>query len=155
MFNTPERRDDMDELVEELVLELTDLSFHEHDGLSRASAHARLIYEPATPGQPHVHSAHSWRFIAPIGPLDVDELRWYVEDYATWPGNYFRNRARNVEENLVKWGQVIYDAAMPVAGYLFKAPNQCVSVAASVDISEPHVVLGVVAEMNLLMFRPS
>jgi hypothetical protein len=65
MFNTPDRRDHMDERLEELVLELTDLNFQEQDGVARASARARLVYEPATPGQPHVHSAHSWRFVAP------------------------------------------------------------------------------------------
>ena len=53
------------EPLEELVLELTDLKFHEQDGVRRASARARLVYEPATPGQPDVHSAQSWRFVAP------------------------------------------------------------------------------------------
>ena len=38
------------EPLEELVLELTDLKFHEQDGVRRASARARLVYEPATPG---------------------------------------------------------------------------------------------------------
>jgi TIR domain-containing protein len=46
--------------LEELVLELTNLKFHEQDGVRRASARAQLVYEPATPGQPHVHSAQSW-----------------------------------------------------------------------------------------------
>ena len=49
------------EPLEELVLELTDLKFHEQDGVRRASARARLVYEPATPGQPDVHSAQNWR----------------------------------------------------------------------------------------------
>ena len=40
------------EPLEELALELTDLKFHEQDGVRRASARARLVYEPATPGQP-------------------------------------------------------------------------------------------------------
>ncbi|MCY2996008.1 MAG: toll/interleukin-1 receptor domain-containing protein [Planctomycetota bacterium] len=40
------------EPLEELVLELTDLKFHEQDGVRRAAARARLVYEPATPGQP-------------------------------------------------------------------------------------------------------
>ena len=47
------------EPLEELVLELTDLKFHEQDGIRRASARARLVYEPATVGQPQVHSAQS------------------------------------------------------------------------------------------------
>jgi hypothetical protein len=37
------------EPLEELVLELTDLKFHEQDSVRRASARARLVYEPATP----------------------------------------------------------------------------------------------------------
>jgi tetratricopeptide (TPR) repeat protein len=102
------------EPLEELVLELTDLKFHEHDGVRRASARARLVYEPATPGQREVTSAQSWRFIAPIGPIEAEELRWYLEKYAIWPSHYFKDRARKVEENLVKWGQLLYEAAMPV-----------------------------------------
>ena len=39
------------EPLEELVLELTDLKFHEQDGVRRASARARLVYEPAKEGQ--------------------------------------------------------------------------------------------------------
>lgn len=102
------------EPLEELVLELTDLKFHEQDGIRRAAARARLIYEPATPGQPHVHSVQSWRLIAPIGPIEAQELSWYLEKYAVWPSHYFADRARKIEENLVKWGQMLHEAAMPV-----------------------------------------
>jgi len=103
------------EPLEELVLELTDLKFHEQDGVRRASARARLVYEPATPGQPDVHSAQSWRFIAPLGPIEAEELRWYLEKYAIWPSEYFRDRALKVAENLVKWGQLLHEEALPVA----------------------------------------
>ena len=81
------------EPLEELVLELTDLKFHEQDGVRRASARARLVYEPATAGQENVHSEQSWRFVAPIGPIEAEELRWYLEKYAVWPSEYFRDRA--------------------------------------------------------------
>src|SRR6185503_2828889 len=50
---------------------------------------------------------------APIGPIEAEELRWYLEKYAIWPSHYFRDRARTVEENLVRWGQVLFEAAMP------------------------------------------
>ncbi len=114
------------EPLEELVLELSDLKFHELDGVRRASAHARLVYEPATPGQPHVHSAETWRLIAPIGPIEAQELRWYLEKYAVWPSTFFRDRARKVEENLVQWGRLLHDAAMPAAhtGNVLKAWNR-------------------------------
>ena len=68
---TPSTPQPKAEPLEELVLELTDLNFHEQDGVRRASARARLVYEPATPGQPHVHSAQTWRLIAPIGPIEA------------------------------------------------------------------------------------
>jgi hypothetical protein len=84
------------EPLEELVLEITDLKFREHGGTRRASARARLVYEPATPGQPDVHSVQSWRFVAPLGPIEAEELRWYLEKYAIWPSEYFRDRARKV-----------------------------------------------------------
>ncbi|HEU4833729.1 MAG TPA: AAA-like domain-containing protein [Pyrinomonadaceae bacterium] len=103
------------ELLEELVLELTDLKFHEQDGVRRASARARLIYEPATSGVRELISLQSWQFIAPIGPIEAEELRWYLEKYAIWPSLYFRDRARRVEASLVQWGQLLHKAAMPMA----------------------------------------
>ena len=81
--------------------------------MRRASAHARLVYEPATPGQPRLHSEGSWRFIAPLGPIEAEDLRWYLEKYAIWPSGVFQDRARKVEENLVRWGQLLYKEAMP------------------------------------------
>jgi len=102
------------EPLEELVLELTDLKFHEENGVRRASARARLIYEPATPGQRNVQSQQKWPLVAPIGPIEAEELRWYLEKYAIWPSHYFRDRARKVEKSLVEWGQLLYKTAMPV-----------------------------------------
>jgi tetratricopeptide (TPR) repeat protein len=103
------------EPLEELVLELTDLKFHEQDGVRRPSARARLVYEPSTPGQREVASAQSWRLIAPLGPIEAGELSWYLEHYAIWPSHYFRDRARKVEDNLVQWGRLLHDAALPAA----------------------------------------
>ena len=68
--------------LEELVLELSDLKFHEQDSKRRAPARARLVYEPAMPEKPHVYSAQTWRLIAPLGPIEAEELRWYLEKYA-------------------------------------------------------------------------
>jgi tetratricopeptide (TPR) repeat protein len=101
------------EPLEELVLELTDLRFHDEAGVRRSSARARLVYEPATAGQPTVHSTKSWRLVAPLGPIEVEELRWYLEKFAIWPSEYFRDRARKVEKSLVQWGQLLHNAAMP------------------------------------------
>jgi tetratricopeptide (TPR) repeat protein len=104
------------EPLEELVLELTDLKFYEQEGIRRASARARLVYQPATSGQREVASTQSWRLVAPIGPIEAGELTWYLEQYAVWPSGIpvIRDRAKRVEENLVTWGRAIYTAAMPV-----------------------------------------
>jgi hypothetical protein len=101
--------------LKELVLELSDLTFHEKDGVRRAAGRARLVHEPATPGQPHVHGAQPWLFIAPLGPIEADELRWYLEKFAIWPSEIFRPRAQKVEQNLIEWGRRLYEAALPVA----------------------------------------
>jgi hypothetical protein len=97
--------------LEELVLELTDLSFVEQDGVCRASARARLPYEPASPGQPEVASVRIWRFVAPLGYIEAEELRWYLEKFAIWPSEHFRARARKVEEKLATWGRLLYATA--------------------------------------------
>jgi hypothetical protein len=73
------------EALEELVLELTDLKFYEQDGVRRASARARLVYEPGNPGQREVKSTRSWLFITPLGPIESEEIRWYLEKFAIWP----------------------------------------------------------------------
>lgn len=105
------------EPLEELVLELSDLKFVEQDGVRRASARARLVYEPATAGQPDVHSAQSWRLAAPIGPIEAGDLRWYLEQYAIWPSGVavIKDRARKVEAKLARWGQLLHKAALPPA----------------------------------------
>lgn len=104
------------EPLEELVLELTDLRFQERDGVRRATARARLVYEPAAPGLEAVHSAKPWRLVDPLGRLDTDDLRWYLEDYATWPSGVavIQDRARRVEQNLARWGRLLHDAALPL-----------------------------------------
>lgn len=103
------------EALEELVLELTDCRFVELDGARRASGRARLVYRPATPGLREVVSLQDWRLVAPFGPVEADELRWYLEKFAIWPSEYFRGRASKVEKSLERWGQLLHGAALPVA----------------------------------------
>jgi tetratricopeptide (TPR) repeat protein len=105
------------EPLEELVLELTDLKFQEHEDKRRAVARARLVYQPAAAGQPSIHSVHRWIFVEPLGPIEREELRWYLEQYAIWPSGIavIQDRARKVERNLIEWGKLLHEAAMPVA----------------------------------------
>jgi tetratricopeptide (TPR) repeat protein len=102
------------EPVAELVLELSDLAFHEQDGVRRPAARARLVYEPASAGQPEVVSDQSWRLIAPLGPIEAEELRWYLERWPVWPNPLVADRARRVEANLIAWGQALHAVALPL-----------------------------------------
>jgi tetratricopeptide (TPR) repeat protein len=100
------------EPVEELILKLSDLHFHEQDGVRRAAGNAQLIYEPATTGQRAVESGR-WRLIAPLGPIEAEELRWYLERWPVWPNPVLADRARKVEMNLIAWGQALHALALP------------------------------------------
>jgi tetratricopeptide (TPR) repeat protein len=102
------------EPVAELVLELSDLGFDEQDGVRRPAARARLVYEPAIPGQPNVASEQMWRLIAPLGPIEAEELRWYLERWPVWPNPLVADRARQLEANLIAWGQALHGAALPL-----------------------------------------
>ncbi len=102
------------EPVAELVLELSDLGFHEQDGVRRAAARARLVYEPASAGQEKVVSEQMWRLIAPLGPIEAEELGWYLERWPVWPNPLVADRAKQVEANLIAWGQALHGAALPL-----------------------------------------
>lgn len=100
------------EPVAELLLELSDLGFDEQDGVRRPAARARLVYEPATPGQPNVASDQMWRLIAPLGPIEAEELRWYLERWPVWPNPLVADRAKQVvplERRQICWAHVIRD----------------------------------------------
>jgi tetratricopeptide (TPR) repeat protein len=106
------------EPLEDLVLELTDLKIQEHEGKRRAVARARLVYQPAAAGLPPIHAVQRWSFVEPLGPIEKEDLRWYLEQYAVWPSGIavIQDRAKKVEANLVAWGKLLHEAAMPVAG---------------------------------------
>lgn len=99
--------------MEELVLELSRLSIHTADGKRRARGSARLVYEPADRDKREVRSPKSWMFEAPLGPIEVEELRWYLETYAVWPSRFDEERVKRIEANLVEWGRALHHAAMP------------------------------------------
>jgi tetratricopeptide (TPR) repeat protein len=102
------------EPVAELVLELSDLGFQEQDGVRRPTARARLIYEPASAGQEKVVSDQMWRLIAPLGPIEAEELGWYLERWPVWPNPLVADRAKRVEANLIAWGQALHGVALPL-----------------------------------------
>jgi len=97
--------------VEELLLELRDLRLGTSDGKKRARAVAQLIYKPADSTSRRVESRR-YTFIAPLGVIEAEELRWYLEEYFVWPTGVFRERAERVEAQLPEWGQALYQAAL-------------------------------------------
>lgn len=95
--------------VEELILELTDPIIEEKDGIRRATATATLTYKPSNEGS---FSSVPYRFTAPLGAVELGEIRWYIEKYYQWPTGVFKTRAEKTEDNLPKWGKALYDAAL-------------------------------------------
>jgi tetratricopeptide (TPR) repeat protein len=92
----------------DLVLELSHLGISTKEKKRRATAEATLRFCPAD-GSPEVES-EAYTFVAPLGPIEAEELRWYLEKYPSWPSDIVRPRAEAVEENLPKWGQSLYAA---------------------------------------------
>jgi hypothetical protein len=102
--------------VEELILKLTDTKIHEESGKRRAIATATLIYEPAGESARAVESKR-FIFTAPLGVIEADDLRWYLEEYYVWPIGVFKERASRIEVQLPVWGKELYESALapPVA----------------------------------------
>nr|VFK25050.1 MAG: hypothetical protein BECKMB1821G_GA0114241_101113 [Candidatus Kentron sp. MB]VFK29783.1 MAG: hypothetical protein BECKMB1821I_GA0114274_10122 [Candidatus Kentron sp. MB]VFK74944.1 MAG: hypothetical protein BECKMB1821H_GA0114242_10132 [Candidatus Kentron sp. MB] len=52
-------------------------------------------------------------FTPPHGKKQLDELRWYLEEFIQFPGAGDRVRARKLEKNLIEWGRMLFDAVFP------------------------------------------
>lgn len=96
----------------DLVLELAEPEIREEARTRRAAARARLVYHPAEPGERTVESG-PFRFAARLGPIEAEDLAWYLERYAVWPSEHFQERARRVEAQLPEWGRELYRALAP------------------------------------------
>jgi len=97
--------------VEELILELRDPKIKSEAGERRITAVATLVYEPASSSARRVESKR-YNFTAPIGPIETDDLRWYLEEYFRWPHGIFQERAERIESKLPLRGQDLFDAAL-------------------------------------------
>jgi tetratricopeptide (TPR) repeat protein len=98
--------------LDELTLELSDPKIEAKDGTRRATATGRLIYKSSHGYEP---AESVWyQFVSPLGAIEKNELRWYLEEYFKWPVGVFRTRAQDVERKLAAWGQALYQTAIPV-----------------------------------------
>jgi len=73
----------------DLTLKLSDPAIVTSDDKTRATATATLVYCPPD-GGPEVESRR-FRFTAPLGVLEADDISWYLERYINWPAASFRN----------------------------------------------------------------
>jgi len=94
--------------IADLLLELTEPAIDTSEGKHRATAKAKLIYQPTDGGRPA--ESKPFRFTAPLGPIESDELAWYLERYINWPSGVFQQRAQQVEKKLPEWGRLLYGA---------------------------------------------
>ena len=99
--------------LEELVLTLSDPKIEIQEGKRRVSATATLAYEPGDPAGSPIES-RPFTFVAPLGPIETDDLRWYLEQYFLWPVGVFQTRAEGIEKKLPVWGQELFKAALGV-----------------------------------------
>ncbi|MEL7353969.1 MAG: CHAT domain-containing protein, partial [Cyanobacteria bacterium J06560_5] len=97
------------EPVEELLLKLIDPKMHEQDGVRRAEATAELTYLPAVG---RAIASRRYKFTASLGPVELGEIRWYIERYYQWPTGVFKQRAQKTEADLPAWGKALFAAAM-------------------------------------------
>jgi len=104
-------KDSVSRPVEELILKLDNLKIETKDGKRRAKADAQLIYEPADKRAREVESKQ-YIFIAPLGVIEAEDLRWYLEEYYVWPIGVFKERAERIEAQLPEWGESLYQAAL-------------------------------------------
>lgn len=139
------------EPVEELILELTEASIAEKDGVRRATATAVLTYQPADTS-PAITSRR-YKFTAPLGPVELGEIRWYIEKYYQWPTGVFKTRAEKTEQSLPIWGQALYAAALggesvrePLEAWKRKTGSRRFSV-----LVDPEPPEGTDAEQSALM----
>jgi tetratricopeptide (TPR) repeat protein len=97
------------EPVEELLLALNNPQIVESGGIRRATAMAALTYIPADDSRRI--TSRQYHFTAPLGPVELEDIRWYIEKYYQWPTGVFKQRATGTAAQLPEWGQALYQAA--------------------------------------------
>ncbi|MCB8982110.1 MAG: tetratricopeptide repeat protein [Ardenticatenaceae bacterium] len=98
------------EPVTELILELTDPHIEIKGNVRRAVATAELTYHPSDGAR--AISSRRYKITAPLGPVELGEIRWYVEKYHQWPTGVFKTRAEKTEKALPDWGHALYTTAL-------------------------------------------
>jgi len=98
--------------IKELLLKLSNPSTQISEGKRLVTATAILAYE--TDKLNEKKESKEFTFTAPLGPIESEELRWYLESYHIWPVGVFKERAERIEDQLPEWGQDLYNSALKV-----------------------------------------
>ena len=72
------------------------------DNAERVDADVQMVYELDSVS---VAGSEAFAFIAPIGLLEAEDIKWYLESYYIWPVGLFKERAERIENNLSQWGE--------------------------------------------------
>ena len=97
--------------LEELALLLEDPVLDSEGGIRRVVATIRLTYQPDNSGD-HPGITPRFVFTAPLGPIEDDELRWYLEEYYIWPSDLFTERAERIATHFPHWGSLLFNATL-------------------------------------------
>ena len=101
--------------VADLILELRDPKLVTIDGKRRARATAELFFQPPD-GSDRIRGENRFTITAPLGPIETDDIRWYLERYSAWANEHFTERAKEIEAKLPEWGRLIYSELKHEAG---------------------------------------
>ena len=101
--------------VADLILELRDPKLVTIDGKRRAQATAELFFQPPD-GSDRIRGDNRFTITAPLGPIETDDIRWYLERYSAWANEHFTERAKEIEAKLPEWGRLIYSELKHEAG---------------------------------------
>jgi len=112
--------------VAELLLQLEDPVIKTSKGESRACATARVSFDLKIDGQRKVESKR-FDFKSPFGPIEFDEITWYLEEFYRWPVGVFKTRAEKTEKKLPVLGKALYESILnhPVANDVVNAWKVC------------------------------
>lgn len=95
-------------LTDELIVELSTPNINNRNGTPRATARVRI--SSILSNETKRVEREQFLFVSPLGRIEREELRWYLEQYYHWPEGVFLKRARKVETHLEIWGQKLYNA---------------------------------------------
>lgn len=98
--------------IADLLLKLSRTSVTLKEGKQRLKAEAELIYYPPDYPTTRETQGYPFHFTAPLGPIEAEDLRWYLERYYIWPVGLFKERAEAIEARLPQWGQALFQATL-------------------------------------------